>query len=384
MLLSEFPYTGFSLAALWAFELETGHGKVRHNIILAGAGVLALFSFYTRPVGVAICGAMVLSLFLNAHGFEAGRKKARQRAAVFTVLLFIGVMAWWAWSYTVMGFSGLEQLLELLGVPGSAPDSMILRAGILELATRMYENIKFYFYETGCLLTMWEDVGRTTHLVFSFFAVLFIIVGLYDIMRQRHGAIEFYVPLYVLVLIVWAVPEHRFLLPIFAPLVYVMFRGVNFLFGIGGRTYGKCAVAVIAVIIILYQFYMGTTRFKYSNPPYRLEIGENFYMVPDSLSKIELMRLEAWTKRNIEADELVMIHYSQDFFLISGHRSVNYMMVTSKDPADVITDLELNYVIVTDVYPEYSQWVSRAFHAQTLEFKKIKKFGGSELYKVIR
>ncbi len=355
-LLSELVYIGFSLAALWAFE--SAAERRRHYLpFLTASALLALLSFYTRSAGVALAAAFVLVLLANS----SCRNFVKQRRVVALALVLAvaaGVSAWWIYCYAIGGAKGLYYFFELLGLPDGSPSFLDSAIGFKEALSRTSKNFVFYVGNIGKLLVPWIS-AHTLLMVIGSLVLALAIVGFSIQTRLYRSAHELYAVFYFIVILAWNFPEPRFMMPINVLLVFFALEGVSYIFSRFRPFYVQITLGSIATIFLATNLWLEMSKQMHSHNPPAVGINEHFRMVPLNRASWNMLRLESWIKKNMPPDGKYLIHYGNDFYLITGKGTVNFMRVKMKDTLEVLVKHRVDFVATTETFPVYDKWVKK-------------------------
>ena len=299
--LSDVPFSAFTLAALWGFERLQRDAWGRFAI----AAAAATLAYFTRSAGLPLIVAVIAWLALRRHW--------RQLAA-FVLLVGPLAAAWWLRARMLGGGGYVEQFMM---VNPYAPE--LGRIGPIEFVERIIDNDRRYLAE-HLPVVLFGLEGRLM-LVPSVAIVLLAAMGWGSRLR-RPGVAELFLPLYVGLLLAWPAvwSGERFLLPVL-PLV-LAYAGIGLTrlcrrFAPRLTRYAGPAGAVLllaaAAPALRGQIEAGrvcTLRY--------LEGDRYPCLVQDWRDFFEIAE---WSRRALPEDAVVLARKPRLFYLISGHRS---------------------------------------------------------------
>ncbi len=367
-LLSEFLYIGTSLASLWAFERAACKDKQWMPWLILAA-LLALLSFYTRSAGLSLVVAFVLALFLN-HSLRNKIKATRISGAALVLVLLCGVLAWWLYCYKVSGAKGLYYFFEFLGLPDGSPADLDASINLKEALDRGLKNAAFYLGNIGDLAAVLFEAGPCKIAVGAVFASLAFIGFLRCIIIHR-SVHELYLFFYLIVILGWNFPEPRFLMPLYVPLVFFMFEGLCFLLSRFSTLYNRLTIAAVLAAILAGNLYLQSPDYLHHKKRVGVKINENFRMVPLNKEHWNMLQLEIWIRDYMPSGGRYLVHYGNDFYLITEQRTVNYMRTNHEDTLQSLEKHRVEFVAVTEAFPAYSEWIKKGINQAPQQFMPV-------------
>jgi hypothetical protein len=397
LVLADLPFIGLSLASLWACQRwELGGRRARWLIVSIVLGVMA---FYFRAIGIALIGTLLAAMLLRAGKGSAG-PGGRLRLALMAGLLLFGFCSWFVYDTVAYGRGAWQLFLHEMAskeVGVSNPGSTLAP---LETIAYRFENLSTYVSVLGQFLVPWMREPKWAWLP-GVLAGLLCAVGLISTLRKYRTGHEIYLLLYWPVLLVWAHPEQRYLLPLYPPLFYVLLQGLAVL----GRLIHPrlslllpvlTAFAVLSAqlaidltqVITLQPTPWSQNRFRMRpmtsapwlqelSPLPPISIGPHFRMVPSNQAGADLIRLELWAGDHLPQGSKVAVNFFNDCYLISGLRSF-LLPNFRRDPIEVFTEYQVDYVFMAEAQPLYSNWVLPALKQHPDRFTEIIRVPGTQ------
>ena len=333
MVLSEIPFWGFAMLALWAFavyEARVRDDGARTSRMLAIAALATALAWLTRSAGVALALALALRLLLMRRNRDA---------LLFGAIALPPVFAWWLRG-RLLAPHGYSRYL-LLEDP-YRPE--LGRIGVPGLIPRALENAGTYLTELAPLLFA-GHIDPTLWLATALIA-LALVRWAWRLVRER-GAAELWLLCYGGLVLIW--PQswagERFVLPIAPLLFYYAADAVRALARWRperARAIGWAAAAVALLVVI-----PGTVQ--------RVRFAIGCRSLPESAQAFpctlpvwrELFEVAVATRGNLEPDAIVISRKPTLFFELSGYRSSVYPW--SSDPDDffaLVDSTGADYVVL--------------------------------------
>ena len=354
-LLSELPYVCFSFATLWAFHRAFFYRKNKFYL-LAGI-LLCLCAYYMRTIGLAIIISISASLFIKSKKTNYINSNGKSLPVFIAVFLFLGSIAWWVYCWSKYGAKGYWYwyLIEFMGV--NEPGDIDLLFFISDYIKRFWFNFSFYENVLTHLFIPWMGYGFAS--VFLGFFFLFIcIIGFISLARKYRSAHEVYILLFLFITLSWSFPEQRFLLPLYASIYLSFFNGIASLGNIFNVKLKILLPVFIALIVFLMNISISLTYKSSSINLPSIRVNDNYRIVPLDPDQFRILNLVSRSSYLIPSGSRITFPYADDFFLASGHKSLDWIMLSKKsDPLGAMLDAKVDYVFTSDSFPLYSKWV---------------------------
>lgn len=404
LVLADLPYLGLSLAALWVYE--RGQPPRGNYFWLGGSALLAIAAFYLRAIGLAVIAALLLALLLD---FKKNHHRSRRPIALLiSGVLLAGLGSWFIYNTLRYHGGGWTLYFEEMSAKSvgfsSAPESI----QPWKIIVSRLQNLHTYETILGQLLCPWMRDPATAWLPGILVSGL-AAGGLISSLKKDRSCQESYFLFYSLVLLLWAHPEQRYLLPIYPQLFYYQLRGIAV---IGDRLkprLGHWLPPITALLVLGAHLYLDLSqvvslapapvlqnRFRLrpqSSAPWLEKVGSlpsipisaHFRMLPSNQQGADLIRLELWARDHLPRDSKIVANYVNDCYLISGLQNP-FFYDQGSDPLEAMERGRVDYVIVAEAQPFISSWVMPAIIAQPDRFQKIAWVPGTRtvIYKFSR
>ena len=339
MVLSEIPFWGLAMVALWAFvryEAEEAERPARWLMLAAIATALA---WVTRSAGIALAVALVARLLLLRRWRDA--------------LVFGGLAALPAALWSVRG--------RLLGSHGYADHLMMRdpyrpdlgRIGVLELIPRALDNALEYLLGLGPAF-----IAGTPKLArYLAFGLLVLAVARWAwLLVRRRGATELWMLFYGGLVLIW--PQtwagERFLVPLAPALLFYAGDAARVLYArADARSRG--AFAAVALLVALSAVVPGAVRTVRLGIKCRsaVEADQQFpCMAPIWRSLYEVAVL---SRGRLPEDAVVLTRKPTLFFDLSGYRSSTYPWSADPDVFFGLADSVGAEYVVLDRAPDTAE-----------------------------
>ncbi len=216
--LSDIPYTFFSLLALWYCVRDLRSSK--KIFVLAG---LILAAYFTRTVGIILLAAVLLYRSVEIRG----------KSAQTVILVLIFLLPAGLWSYRSRTVSVKDQIPVDLGETANYFDELFSRdlgdkereyIGINDLGRRMLRNSRYYRERATSLIIPYSlSFAYENRLIPAL-----LVVGFIACWFKNRTVIEYYVFLYVLAYMLWPTFQGvRFYVPVLPFLLYYFLSGIT-------------------------------------------------------------------------------------------------------------------------------------------------------------
>ncbi|MFQ5480607.1 MAG: glycosyltransferase family 39 protein [Thermodesulfobacteriota bacterium] len=228
-ILSEVPYTFFSLLAIIFFEKYLADDSRRRYLALFIAALAA--SYLTKMIGVTLYAGALTAIILKAI------KEKRETPPPVKKILFFAVAA-------ISPFLLLMARNALLSTGGNTYQAIFFNAdyynaesgvtGAIDLLTRLASNLNTYLLLPSKMIFIYLDYGRTPPLVFgalTFITTTLMLYGLLHELYKKGGCREFYVIFFFGLIIAWPAygigDSFRYLIPMIPFFYYYLFIGIR-------------------------------------------------------------------------------------------------------------------------------------------------------------
>tara|TARA_B100000686_G_scaffold181780_1_gene188790 strand:- start:1596 stop:3173 length:1578 start_codon:yes stop_codon:yes gene_type:complete len=324
--MSEIPYTLFSIVALFLFERSARDQNRLTNKWLVSGFFFMMWSYYVRSVGIVLVAAVILFFAIN---------RQYRRAILLTVLSFVFALPWALRNH----FTGRGSVYatQFLQVNPYHPDRGYL--DISGLFDRVLNNLNVYLVHI-VPKTLWPSfTGAESALnIVTLVIVSVIIYAGYLCIRQRtHLLLWVYILLFLVLIFLWPWVGDRFLLPIIPLLLFfAVYAGQNF-FGklqvLAGRTVTVVLCFATISVLFLSQAEGLQEQVKYARGPYQPG-WQQYYDAG------------MWIRNNLEEDTIISCRKGFWMHVVSGRRTVGYKF---KEPEVLLADMKnkgVDYVVV--------------------------------------
>jgi len=362
-LMSELPYVGLSLAALWAFG-RAEESKRASAWLLLSAG-LGLAAYYTRSAGVSLLAALAVAMIITAR--KSGEKINLWPRFAAALIMAGGVLAWIAYCYKVGGAESFEYFFEFLRAEHGKPDQSLGAVGIL---TRSAGNAFAYLKILGRLIAPWI---RNDSLTAGIVAALLAVLGYARLWQKKFLAVQLYAAFYLLVILGWDFADQRLLLPLYALIYFFIVSGAVFAGNLVRKGFGLRLAAVLTAAVFALNFYYALPSVKKRGPVPGMDIGRHFRFVPTSSAHWDMMKLEVWAGENLPRQSKFLVNFSEDFFLMTGRPCVYPLPAAGAASLDILTRYKVDYIFLGDAYPVYSDWFMTAILSAPGLFEKVRE-----------
>ena len=397
LVLSDFPFIGLSLASLWAGQRWELGGR-RSRWLLASI-VLAVAAFYFRAIGIALIGSLLAAMLLAARRDSTG-SGGRLRLGIMAGLLLAGLSSWFIYNTAKYGILGWQLFLDEMAAKKVGGAYVSSSMNLLKVIAFRLENLSTYVSVLGQFLLPWMR-GSSWAWLPGLLVGLICAAGLVSTLRKYRTGHEIYLLLYWPVLLVWAHPEQRYLLPLYPPLFYVLLQGLSALGRLIHPRLSRLLVVVAASAVLSAQLTIDLTqvitlqpapafqdRFRMrpmTSAPWLQElswlppisIGPHFRMIPSNQAGADLIRLELWARDHLPRTSRLAVNYYNDCYLISGLKSAPIQDL-KLDPIEALIRYHVDYVFMAETYPLYSNWVLPALRRQPDRFTEIIRVPGTQ------
>lgn len=336
--MSEIPYTLFSLATLFLVGRGARLREGLTNPWLTAGFICLMWSYYVRSVGVVLVAAVLLFLAID---------RQYRRAIVLAAAAFAVALPWWLRNH----FSGRGGVYatQFLQVNPYHPDRGYLdAAGFLE---RFGGNLQAYLVHI-MPKTLWPSFsGAQT--VFNPVTLGIAAVALYAsflcIRRRENLLIWIYGVLFLGLMFLWPWVGDRFLLPAIPVLLFFAVRVAGDLLARLSAVAGRPLSAVLgatALLLLIYSQLDGLQNHaRYARGPYQPG-WQRYYDAG------------LWVCGNLPSDSVISCRKGFWMHVVSGRRTISYPF---KDPDAVLAGLRsrgADYVVVDQLpFPSTARYL---------------------------
>lgn len=357
-ILSDIPYTFFSLLALWYFLKNMEQSGRRPMFILAG---LLLAAFFTRRVGAIIFVSVILFKL-----FEA--RKINTIILLLTFLIPIGL-----WSYRNHTVSPKKQ------VQVHRKKSLEEESKYVALKKTFFLNIRYY-RERATVLLLTHRYEYNIHAL-RLIPVLLIIGFIGSLLKQRT-VIEYYMLMYILAYMFYPYYTQgvRYYIPVLPFLIYYLLFGIILIVNFTAKllklkisaTGVFKGVATVFMVTVLFNLQMQASwgvMGHLKNKDYYREAKENL------LASIQ------WVKNNTGPDDVVISDRAAWVYFLSDRKAYGYKRVAdSKEVLSSIMPKKPDYIIDSKV-TGYARYLHQVLNDYPHLFAEVYRKGDSVVYK---
>ncbi len=357
-ILSDIPYTFFSLMALWYFLKNQESSGPRQMFILAG---LLLAAFFTRRVGAILFVAVLLFKL-----FEARMKSTQTIILLLTFLIPIGL-----WSYR--NHTVKKQ------VQSNQKKSLEEESKYVALKKTFFLNIRYY-RERATILLLTHRYEYNIHAL-RLIPVL-LVIGFIGCLFKQRTVIEYYMLMYIIAYMFYPYYTQgvRYYIPVLPFLLYYLIFGimviVNFTAKLlklqsRAREVSNTVAMVFAVTILI------SLQMKASWGLIGHLKNEDYYRE----AKRNLLASIQWVKKNTGPDDVFISDRAAWVYLLSDRKAYGYKRVD--DTANVLSSIipkKPDYIIDSNV-TGYARYLRQALNDYPHLFVEVYRRGDSVVYK---
>jgi hypothetical protein len=393
VIMADFPYVGLSLAALWALGRWEKAGRM--GWLIAGIG-LATGCYYLRPIGLAVILALMAGVLLAARPGGPRQLSRRGQAAILLVLL-LGLSSWFIILTVRSGYSGWQLFLDEMTAKKIGHDyvSNTIQPGtalkIRGIGLVTYISVASQFLLPWSWAQAWSWLPGLA-------AAGLAAAGWVRCWRRHRSGLEAYPVFYGLVLLLWAHPEERYLFSLFPLLMFYMLKGIE---GLAARVGPRLAralpmgtgLAVLAAMLSLdlavvmdlapgapsrFRLRPQTARpwLEPKAPLQGLSISPHFRMLPSNAAGLDMIRLLLWARDHLPPASRIFVNFPNDGYLISGLRNPVFFE-NQPDPLAEFIRGQVDYVMIGEAFPGYSNWAMKAITREPGSFEEIIRIPGT-------
>ncbi len=322
-ILSEIPFLLCNLAALYLF-MRAEDGK---KGFYYPAFACAYFAFFIRTTGIALIGAVFLTLLVRKRYKELG--------------IFLGgfVILFIAWQVRNSHYPQTGGYLDqFLAKYYYKPE--LGRIGIVDFLVRIVNNFVFYFFTVIPQSLFAAVTGRVLLIALGVLSLALLVAG-FIVRRRTWSIIEFFLLFGLAVLLVW--PEvwssDRFLLPILPVLVIYILLGLTSLRS--RLAYALPAVAAFFILANLWAMLAMAQTAVADNLKYLR--GDRY--AGYSTDWRRYFEAIAWIKKNVPGDQVIMARKPEFVYLLSHHKS--FIFPFTNDREEMVKSIKtVDYIIL--------------------------------------
>ena len=325
--MSEIPYTLFSLLALFLVQRGARDRDGLTNAWLSAGFACLMWSYYVRSAGIVLVAAVVAYLAVD---------RQYRRALVVAASSLLVALPWMVRNY--LTGRGSVYITQFLQVNPYHPDR-----GYLDLAglfSRLGDSLSAYL--TFIMpTTLWPPLTRIDSAIHPV-AVVIIAAAVYTsylcVRHREHLLLWIYAAFFLGLMFLWPWQGDRFLLPVIPVLLFFFVRVAGDLLGRLRQLAGAPTAAVVGVAalgLVLAGHASGLQRqARDARGPYEPLGWQRYY------------EAGLWIRNNLPADTVISCRKGFWMHVVSGRPAVGYPF---KEPDVVLADMESKGVDVVVV-----------------------------------
>ena len=348
--MSEIPYTLWSLLALWLLHRGLAQPGWRDNRWLWAGLAAALMAYYTRSVGICLIAA-VIGLMIMRRDWSR---------ALFATVVCAATMAPWSIRNYLVGGSLYMDVLTL----GNPYRPELGRLDLPRLLLRMKIHLGNYLdgHLVEATLPMFLDVPAIISVLAVVLASASIVISVYCLWRRRHLLLWLYCALVTITLLLWPWSGPRFLVPII-PICCLLTVDVateiaSRIKARGSHLFRYLGGAAVAVVV-LFNAYAMIGLWSQSSADY----------VPRWRTYYEAA---LWLRATTPEDKIVSCRKPFWMYVVSGRRSMAFAF---DKPEVLLAQLErdgIDYVIVDQLgAPQTDEFLVPAIYSDEGRFREV-------------
>ena len=360
-ILSDIPYTFFSLLALWYFMKNSEKSGWRPMFVLGG---ILLMAFFTRQIGAILFLAVLLFKLLEIRG-----RSIQTIILVVTFLIPVGL-----WTSRPQTVSVKEQILAHRDEATDKEEKYTF------IAKKILYNVGYY-RERATIMLLTHRYEYNIHALRLIPALL--VIGFIGCSIRQRTVIEYYFLLYIL-----AYLQHsswqgvRFFIPILPFLFYYFLCGIIVIITIAGKLLklnSPVTAAFRGVIMVVVLTFMLSMHVKASWGLIGRLRNKGYYQGPTKnfLSSIQ------WVARNTMPENIIISDRAPWVYLLSERETHHFARVN--DTAGVLRSiLERNpdYIITSNI-TSFGKFLNRTVADYPHLVKEVYRKGDSAVHQVL-
>jgi len=306
-LMAEIPFACFCTAALIALQrLERADGAANHKTALA-CGLLAAAAFLTRTVGVAILVAGVAGLLM---------RKRMAAVLLFSLVCLLLIAPWFGWQSAQP--QDAAESFAYYSKANYQNWNVVLRFTFGQKISIVLLNLIYLALSTSALLGFWLV---PTSLFFVLAFDVLILVGFLADLRDGIRPVHIFLVAYSGVILLWAWPPIRFLVPVLPFLLFFSYRGLVLAFKVIAwrETLPPALTGIVVVSLLANMCYVmvgaaGSTRAK----------GSVFFSITTGEGDEwkDLSPLLAWIRSNTAPEVVLQSNIDPVVYLYTGRKTI--------------------------------------------------------------
>ncbi len=227
MVMSDLPYTAFSLASLLLVCVLLSR-RSKSGPLWTLTGLVLGSSFLFRQVGMALwLGALAGTALTRSFSM-----RERARVMLFLSLGFLApALGWFSRNLLVAGSVDPVHLDKLFQARASDPFAGALGAG--GILRRVGRGVPDYFqaYSKAAFDMSWPLVHRPIRLAAAAAVLAPALLGFFGRLLRRRGPVEWYALVYVLIILAWQSHYPRYLVPLIPLGCLYFLSGLEYVLG---------------------------------------------------------------------------------------------------------------------------------------------------------
>lgn len=228
-ILSEIPYTFFSLLAIIFFEKYYAHDSKQRYLVLFIAALVA--SYFTKMIGVTLYAAALSALVLMAFKEKKQRPLPVKKIFIFAIVAILPFLLFMARNALLSSGDNTYQEIFFRANYYNVDSGL---ADTLALFTRLVKNLRIYLLLPSKMTLFYLAYGRVSPLLFNVLSLIttaLMLYGLLNKLYKKAGVRELYIIFFLALVIIWPVygigDSFRYLVPLIPFFYYYLFVGIR-------------------------------------------------------------------------------------------------------------------------------------------------------------
>jgi len=371
---------------LWLHHLEVNPG-VREGRAILISSTLAAAAILTRTVGIPLLFAGTLALLMKRR-YKVGLK-------YFSLcVIFIAPWFWWQLVHSVPG----ELANGYYSLSNYKNWNTLMNFTSREKTLILLKNFLFlFFYPNAFLGIKWSVYGLAFSLAFTSFAIL----GFLGDIRLGFNSIHLFLLFYIGIILAWAWPPSRFLVPILPFMLLYAYKGLILLCTYISK-FGRVQMIISQTVVLVLSLCLSYALYWSTAETLRKHQVSYAYSSRDDWR--EMSSLFSWIRKNAPKDAVALGLLDPTIYLYTGRKAVHGIVVDPlllwysdkpraprgevSDFVNTVVEQRVSYIIRTPAEPfkegpSYNRLLDTAMQTYPEVFRIVKE-GSESTYKIYK
>jgi hypothetical protein len=205
-----------------------------------------------------------------------------------------------------------------------------------------------------------------------------MVIGFLRQAQRKFIPLLLYIFLYSLVILVWLIRVERYLIPLYAFILFFMLSGIRVVVDMVRKGRGMTAAALLASVLFSFHLFQAAPLLAKHAPVPGIDVGPHFRFVPVDQERWDMLQLQNWAGNNLPPHARFRVCHPEDFFILTGRPSGNIPVFSDVNDLDNLIRNKVDFIFYGKGNPECRDYLRHLLASQPYLFEKIQEIPGTD------